>query len=282
MAGVHFQIAADKPAARSFGIGESDRADGIVVQDCVPTLLDDDGALPVGALCVLADHTLGALVSPRLGADDRMVTSHMHVEVVRPLRPRLGRVVGRNTEVEMVPASAFSTGRLTTDDDVLLARVSARFALVGSEQAGGTVTDAVAAAAPLGPPAEHPWTGAPIHRLLGTRVVETGDGVIRLAVVAGPHLANERAGLHGGVGAAIGERTGELALRTLVGDTHRFRAVELRVVFLRPVAAAGGELAADGEVGYLGRTTATTTARLYRPDGKVAVQVDAVHAIRTD
>ncbi|MET0459343.1 MAG: hotdog domain-containing protein [Ilumatobacteraceae bacterium] len=277
---MHFQIAADKPAARSFGIDESGRPRGVIVQDRLPTLLDDEGALPVGALCVLADHTLGMLVSPRLGPDDRMVTSHMHVEVVRPLTPAVRRITGRNTEVETVPGSAFSAGRLIVGDDVLLARVSARFALVGGEQAGGTVTDAVAGVVRAGPAPDDPWTAAPIHRLLGTRVDARGDGRVRIAVVAGAHLANERAGLHGGVGAAIGERTGELALRTVVGDTHRFRAVELRIVFLRPVAAGGAELVAEAEVGHLGRTTATTTARLYRPDGKLAVQVDAVHAVR--
>ena len=35
----------------------------------------------------------------------------------------------------------------------------------------------------------------------------------------------------------------------------------------------------DAEIIFRVRTTATTTARLYRADGKVAVQVDAVHTV---
>ena len=54
----------------------------------------------------------------------------------------------------------------------------------------------------------------------------------------------------------------------------------MRVLFVRPIAASGTDIAVEAEVGFLGRTTATTTARIYRPDGKLAVQVDAVHIVR--
>lgn len=274
---MHFQTTAEKPAHRTFGLDEPDRDRNTVVQACLSTLLDEHGALPLGALCLLADTTLGSFVTPRLHADERMVTSHLHVELVRPLRPGLERVVGRFTDVELVPGSAFSTGRAVVEDDTLLARFSGRFALVGGQQSGGTVTDLVPAPVTEIAAVTHPWTAAPIHRLLGTRIVEVDDGRVEVTVRASAELANERAGLHGGAGAAIGERIGDLALRSATGDDHGFRPAELRVLFLRPVAASGGALAADAEVGFLGRTTATTTARLYRADGKVAVQVDAVH-----
>lgn len=288
---MHFQTTAEKPAHRTFGLSEPDRDHDTVVQECLPTLLDEHGALPLGALCLLADTTLGSFVTPRLPADERMVTSHLHVELVRPLRPGLERVVGGFSGVELVPGSAFSTGRAVIDGDgaasstrsgtrsahTLLARFSGRFALVGGQQAGGDVSDAVPAPAVSVDAQQHPWTTAPIHQRLGTQIVAVTDGRVEVTVRASAELANERAGLHGGAGAAIGERTGDLALRSAVGDDAGFRPVELRVVFLRPVAASGGELTADAEVGFLGRTTATTTARLYRPDGKVAVQVDAVH-----
>ena len=96
---------------------------------------------------------------------------------------------------------------------------------------------------------------------------------------AGKHLSNERDGVHGGVGGVMGDRAAELAIRTLTGGPHRYRPVEIRVLFVRPIAASGALLPVDAEVGFLGRTTATTTARIYRPDGKLAIQIDQVHTV---
>ena len=75
----------------------------------------------------------------------------------------------------------------------------------------------------------------------------------------------------------MGERAAEIALRSASPDGHRFLPVEQRIVFLRPVPAIGQPLRSDAEVIFLSRSTAATTARLYRADGKTAVQVDAVH-----
>ena len=103
-----------------------------------------------------------------------------------------------------------------------------------------------------------------------------------MAFVATSELGNERAGLHGGVGALMAERAADLALR--LGDDRSpvpFRPVELRIAFLRPIAADGGSVAGAAEVTFRGATTAATTARVYRPDGKVSVQLDAVHVRAT-
>ena len=164
---------------------------------------------------------------------------------------------------------------------MLLARVSARFALVGGEQAGGTVTDAVAAVAPAGPPPDDPWTAAPIHRLLGTAgrrpraTAASGwpSWPVPTSPTSGPGCT-AGSGPRSASGPASWPCARSSATPTASGPSS---CASCSCV---PVAAAGGELVAEAEVGYLGRTTATTTARLYRPDGKLAVQVDAVHAVR--
>ena len=74
----------------------------------------------------------------------------------------------------------------------------------------------------------------------------------------------------------MGERATNVALRS-VGVA--LRPVELRIVFLRPLPALGQRVRAEAEITFLGRTTAATTARVYRAEGKVAVQVDAVHLL---
>jgi uncharacterized protein (TIGR00369 family) len=192
-----------------------------------------------------------------------------------------GDLVETNTSVDRVPGSAFATGTASTRDGALLARFSSRFVVFGGgEQGGGVVTEAIPAPLATDPPVQHEWTTSPIHQLLGTQVVEIDKGRVRLTVRADKHLANERDGIHGGVGGIIGDRAAELALRSIAGDGHRYRPVEMRVLFVRPIAASGTDLAVDAEVGFFGRTTATTTARLYRPDGKLAVQVDSVHTVQ--
>ena len=80
----------------------------------------------------------------------------------------------------------------------------------------------------------------------------------------------------------MGERAADLAWR--VGDDTNpvpCRPVELRVAFLRPIAADGGSVTGGAEVTFRGATTATTTTRVHRPDGKVSVQLDAVHVRAT-
>ena len=86
---------------------------------------------------------------------------------------------------------------------------------------GGTLADA------------HPWTTAPVDVLLGTRIRREASGRVELEFRAAPALANERAGLHGGIGALMGERAAEIARRSASPDGHRFVPVELRIVFLQ-------------------------------------------------
>ncbi len=252
-------------------------------------VLDEYGALPAGALSLLADHALGGGIMQVLDPDLRMVTSHLHLEFVRQPKPGATRFLGHSDMVELVAGSAFSRGRITTAHGELVSLVSGRFVVLDAQRVeAGEVTSlpisATNGSAPLtNEEATWPneWTTSPVHQLLGTQRVhlQNGPNNVRLTMTARADLANERGGLHGGSGALMGERAGELALRDAAGDRHQFRPVELRIVFLRPVPANGAALVCEAEVSFLGRTTAATTARLLRSDGKLAVQVDAVYAL---
>ena len=275
---MHPQQSVETPAELLFGVGKTDWETLSVVQSCPPQILDECGALPPGVLCLLLDHVIGSSISTYLEHHQRMVTSHMHLEFLRRLTPDVTSVTGRIGEVDLVPGSAFCTGTASLPSGELLSRYSARFAVFsGGEQGGGVVTDEVPPPLPTAPPVPHEWTASPIHQVLGTQVIDGDKGRLRLTFRAGEQLANERAGIHGGVGGVVGERACELAIRSLAGGDHRYRPAELRVLFVRPIAASGTDLAVDTEVGFFGRTTATATARIYRPDGKLAVQVDSVH-----
>jgi len=278
----HPQRNADTEAERVFGVEKFDWERRSVVQRCVPGVLDDDGVLPAGALCLLIDHTVGSSISEHLDDHERMVTSHMHVELVRPLTPDLTSLVGRCTALDIVPGSAFATGTASTPDGVLIARFSSRFALFSAgEQGGGVVSET----APLGPATApcvpHEWTTSPVHQVLGTEIGDIEDGRLRMTMRASRSLSNERDGVHGGAGGVMGERASELALRAVAGADHGYQPVELRVLFIRPIAASGAAIGVDAAVTFLGRTTATTTSRVWRPDNKLAIQVDGVWVRRT-
>ena len=278
---MHPQQSVETPAERLFGVGKTDWDTLSVIQTCPPDIVDGEGALPPGVLCLLLDHVIGSAISTRLDEHQRMVTSHMHLEFLRPFTADMGNVTGRIGEMSFVPGSAFCTGTASLGSGELVSRFSARFAIFsGGEQGGGVVSDEVPPPLPTAAPAPHPWTASPIHQVLGTQVVSAEPSRLRLTFRAGEQLANERFGVHGGVGGVVGERACELAIRSAAGDGHRYRPVEMRVLFVRPIAASGTDITVDTEVGFLGRTTATTTARIHRPDGKLAVQVDAVHVVQ--
>ena len=147
---------------------------------------------PIGALVVLADHALGHRLSDSLAPDERMVTSHMHIELVRPPQPRVNHFVGESQEVHRVPGSGFSRGHIRNPAGELVALISARFALFPAEDTqGGAVHDFTPQADDL-PEAPGPTSGlaiAPIHRLLGTRLRTESRGRVEVDFVAAPELA---------------------------------------------------------------------------------------------
>ncbi len=284
---LHAQASSPVPAAATFEVerGAFDDTGYTVTQGCPDHILDDRGAPATGMIFLLADHALGAAIFSRIGLNDRIVTSHLHVEMLRALPPGLTRLIGHGEVIDVMPGSGFARGRATSAEGGVLAVFSARFALFGADQQqGGAVTGEAAPVYPgrRSPLLAHALTNSPVHDLLRTNVLDVVGVQVRVTMDARTEFANERGGLHGGAGALMGERVGDLALRSVAGSERRYRPVELRVVFLRPVPADGTALVAEAEVAYIGRTTATTTARLLRADGKVAVQVDAVHAAVLD
>ena len=195
--------------------------------------------------------------------------------------------------VSVGDGSAFARVTLTSGSGTLLGVASGRFAVLSANSlGGGTVLPAHRPQADrpddqadddddgptgLGRESHHLVADASVHRLLGTRVHELGDGRIRLTIEAGATLANERSGLHGGVGALVGERANDLVLRSLLGPHRTMRSIEMRVAFVRPLPASGRRVECVAQVVNLGRTVAVTRAELRTEDGKPAVLVDQIH-----
>ncbi len=264
----------------TFAIERGADGDGLprLIQRRPPTTTDALGVLAPGALAVVVDSALGRCVMPALDPDERIVTSHMHLEFLQRFTDDLDAVHTESFPVRVGGGSAFARVEMRSADDALIATATGRFAVLPiSNSAGGVI----GGSAPV--PGHVPARGTPhplvaghgIHDLLDTRVLDTDAGV-RVACVAGPQLANERFGLHGGVGVLIGERTNELALRHARPDAA-MRPVELRVAFVRPIPAVGQLVECRAVVVNAGRTVAVTRAELFTPDGRLALVVDGIH-----
>jgi uncharacterized protein (TIGR00369 family) len=257
-------------------------AERAVVQGFPEWLADvaDSGALPAGAWCVGFDNALGSTVAVALASDERIVTSHMHVEIVRAPSPTMTEFRAIGTLVSKVSGSAFTRATMTSGGE-LVGMATARFAVLSTSHAGsGTVlSDATPSDPPSARPEPHPLiAGSPVHDLLRTRVLEAGAGAVRVAVEARSVFANERTGLHGGAGALFGERANDLALRTVLPHGVEMHPVELRIAFIRPIAADGRLIECRAVVVHHGRTVAATRTEVFTADGRLAMVVDELHS----
>ncbi|MFI5040890.1 MAG: hotdog fold thioesterase [Acidimicrobiales bacterium] len=253
------------------GVGRS--VDGMHVPE---VLLDQDGVLATGALAILADTALGTAVVSTLPDEMGMVTSHLHLELLRPVPP--GTITLRATGEQRGIQGRFGIGGgdITTADGVPLALATIGAVLLPRRRSAGQPLDPHPAVSIAG--RRHRLIAdAPVHDLLGTRVRRADPGGARLLIPAARRLANSAGGVHGGVGVLLGERALDVALRAAVDDERSLRPVELRAAFLRPIAADGGLIECRATVMHLGRRLAAVRGEVRDHEGRPAVLVDATY-----
>ncbi len=120
-------------------------------------------------------------------------------------------------------------------------------------------------------------TTIPVWAATGVTAVERGPGSCTHALDPAPWLLDQ-GNVHGGGGVLLGERAAAAALgRVQVPGDGARRLVELRAVYLRPLAADGGPLECRAEVVHLGRRLAAARAELFRPGEPPAVLVDTAY-----
>ena len=169
-------------------------------------------------------------------------------------------------------------------DGATVATVSGRFAVLdlGTRGAGNIAADAtlVAAADDERPASDwyqpHALIDSPVYRTLGTRVVESTANHLVLTFTAGPELANERRGIHGGIGALMGERAIDAVIRSLGRTGVDLRPITMSVAFLRPIPADHSTVLCTARIEHAGRRLVVAQAEVLTPDGKPAVVVDVV------
>ncbi|HUJ01060.1 MAG TPA: PaaI family thioesterase [Usitatibacter sp.] len=110
----------------------------------------------------------------------------------------------------------------------------------------------------------------PIGETLGFRAVEVEPGRIVFAGKPGAGSLNLIGTIHGGWSAAILDTAMALAALTTLDARHDFTTLDLKLNFLRPIAA-GAEVRAEGSVVHGGRRVVLCEGRIVDAAGKLLV-----------
>ena len=229
-----------------------------------PTWMTDaDGTIGPGTLGVLVDATLGTCVMSAVPTGWAMVTSHLQLEVLRPICPEIVTLtcVGRPTAVD--EHFALSAGEVTDEHGSLVARATMGSVLFAGRPDQVAPTDA--------------FLAVPEEPILHTELLADDGMTITTRTIAPPWLANSFGGLHGGAGFLIGGRTLDLAIRRADPGDRPMRTVDVRVSFLRPVPADGRSVESTGTVVHRGRRLGAARGELRGPDGRPALLLDATY-----
>jgi uncharacterized protein (TIGR00369 family) len=108
----------------------------------------------------------------------------------------------------------------------------------------------------------------PIHYLTGMTLREASEGNVAFSIPASEWLTSPLRTIQGGAIAMLAHAAFATSVTSTLQAGQAYRPVDVKVNFLRPVFADGGELVARGVVTHRGRTLAVATADVYGTDGK--------------
>jgi uncharacterized protein (TIGR00369 family) len=257
------------PALRSAGI-RALRVEPLLVESAMqlPAWCGDERGEPApGILGVLVDSAIGCAVATAIGDGRSLVTSHLHLELLRPL-PRECDVVTCEAHAAAVEDGfGIGDGVVTTASGEIVARATIGSVLFDSPVFQDNDSHRS--------PHQRDLTASRVDHALGMRIVAADAGSVEVTAAADPSFANRYGGVHGGFGVLIGERVLDLALRRALGGRPAMRPVEIRAAFLRPIAANGAAVTGHGAVIHLGRRLAAARGEVRDHDGRVAVLIDA-------
>lgn len=110
---------------------------------------------------------------------------------------------------------------------------------------------------------------APFIRLLGYRLVGSGEGWVETDLVLEPHHLQQHGYVHAGVVTTMADHTSGAAASTVIDEGHSILTAQFAISFLRP--ARGAALHCRGEVVKPGRSLVVTQSD---------VHCDGVHVAR--
>ena len=263
-----------------------------------------NGGVPGGMLALAADAALGCALQSLLPSHTQYTTAEMSMTYVRPAR--IGSVITtRGRVLHQGRTMGLSAGDVVDDDGKLVAYSTSRMRIFG-DAAAGAPSRGGTAAPPAQPSREvqlddapdpylRPVAGAriderefnarsgieiihaqlrgelplpPLHHLLGITPIEATLGAASCAMPLSGWLATPFGWPEGGFIVLLADLAVALATQTTLAKGEGMASVDIKVNFLRPVAADGSVLEARAKVVHRGRSLAVSTAEMLGADGR--------------
>lgn len=262
-------------------------------------LLNPTGFIQGGVLATLSDAPLGCAVHTALPPATPYTTSELSMTFIRPVTEQSGTLSAHGRLIHVGKSMALSEVSVTDGDSRLVAHGTSRCFVFEQMTPVPPRPETIA---PFDPPVHEtpdpylrPVEGEtlppsvwqersglevlqacidgdlpapPIYYLTGMRPVSAGDGEATFVMPASEWLNSPLARVQGGAIAWLADSALSCAVQTIVPAGTTYVTLDLKVNFLRPVAADGRDLTAHGKVVHRGRTLAIANAEVLNAEGK--------------
>lgn len=268
--------------------GTAEPGDVEHIQEVGARFHDHRGRTILGSLGVLVDAVPGSAIGRSAPTGLQRVLSQITATLAAPL-PDHGDVVarGHSLHLDVDAGIGLSAGDLTGPNGQSYATLTARSVVVTR---GATHADAAFGGEPLPVPATEPGTdpaefadrtgeeivaaiasGAvargPLAGLFGVELTAIDRGLVIGEFVPRPWMANQFGTVQGGNLIAVADLAGGLAAQTLTAAGQDYRALDLRIDFVRSPALDGGPVVVRSEVVRAGRRLALIDIELVDTSG---------------
>jgi uncharacterized protein (TIGR00369 family) len=274
------------PMSRLTGMRIVDAAAGTATFELPlsPWLRGPDGHPSTGLLTMPVDAAMACAIMSGLPPHVGLTTTELTLRQVRPA-PLDGRLLARGHVIYPEGPLALADVSLRDEAGMLFAHGSSTCLIMN----GGSPPDTTSAETGGSPdpwerpaPAWAPGDDAPAHveRLTGLHAVTAGDGEATYALPATGWLCAPPPGrVQGGAVAMLAEAALTAAARTSTAPGTMFWPVELKLNYLRPLAADGREAHAHARVVNAGRRFVVAGAEVRDADDRlIAVASGSVMA----
>jgi uncharacterized protein (TIGR00369 family) len=267
------------PMTRLLGVRLIDAAPGTATFELPlsPWLRGVDGHAPSGLLTMPVDAAMACAIMTGLPAHVGLTTTELALRQVRSA-PVSGRLLARGRIIHPGAPLSLADATLCDEAGTLIAHASSTCLIMegdsshepASDETGGASgsPDPWQRAAPAWEPGDE---GAPpLGQLTGLRAELTQAGEATYALPATGWLCAPPPGrVQGGAVAILAEAAMTAAARTAATPDTQFSPVELKLNYLRPLAADGREARARAHVVNAGRRFVVTGAEVRDADGRL-------------
>jgi uncharacterized protein (TIGR00369 family) len=263
------------------------------------------GLMTAGEIAILADGALACAIQTVLPPATRYTTTELSINMIRPV-PVRGHLVARGRLVHGGRQLGLSEAFVTDDLGRLIAHGTSRcviFPTDGSVSAPSThIPPVVEEEEGWLPPHRRQPVGAllaqetfdelsglqvmealisgelgapPISHLTGLRPVQASEGTASFVMPATRWLTSPLGLVEGGITACLADFALCAAIQTTVPAGTAFAPTDLRVQFIRPIAADGRNVSAGATLVHRGRSLAVSRAEVANWEGKLVALANA-------